>query len=349
MKFLFVLLSFAIWADQVSPQWEGFDCHSPTGIELKDHSLLVAWFGGAGENQCDFPEFTGKVGIWISHQEGKEWSHPECIASHEGTRCWNPVLHRLKGGELILFYKVGDNPREWKGVFKRSFDEGKRWSEEEALPPGILGPIRTKVVEGPKGELICGSSVEVGDLENPFQATACWIEVATPDLKEWKRFGPIEIPGQPFGALQPTLFYDQQNRLHLLCRDRAWRVGRKGFIWHASSEDQGQHWSPLERTDLPNPDSGIDTLKISDGHILLAYNPSHQSREPLALALSSDGVHWSPLCLVDVERSEYPYLFSTQDGSIHLLYAHTKALTKQREILVNSFKPRAAESDLLLE
>ena len=317
----------------VSPQVERYDCHSPTIIELSDHGLLVVWFGGFGEGKCDYPDFTEKAGIWMSRYEEGRWSAPRLIVCHETERHWNPVLHRLSTGELILFYKVGDSPRDWRGAFKRSYDEGETWSLEEELPVGFLGPIKNKAVVASDGSLICGSSVEAGTLEDPFQSTACWIEIASPSLEKWEKFGPIEIPNQKFGALQPALYFGDDGSLHLLCRDRAHRVGGEGFIWHAISDDQGKTWSELINTGLPNPDSGIDTLKLGKDAVVLVYNPSHEDRWPLTLALSEDnGENWVPLLDIESERSEYPYALATQDGLIHIVYSYSKANEIQRRI-----------------
>ena len=90
-------------------------CHASTLVETED-GLLAAWFGGSYESHPD-------VCIYCAAYDGSRWSDP--IRAAEGVvsdslrfPCWNPVLFRLSGGEIALYYKVGPNPREWWGEYK---------------------------------------------------------------------------------------------------------------------------------------------------------------------------------------------------------------------------------------
>src|SRR4051812_3184527 len=96
-------------------------CHAATVAELPGGGLIAAWFGGQREGAND-------VGIWLARRANGAWSRPENVAMAHEVPCWNPVLHRMRSGALLLFYKAGPNPREWSGMLLRSADDGKTWS-----------------------------------------------------------------------------------------------------------------------------------------------------------------------------------------------------------------------------
>ena len=90
-------------------------CHASTLVETSD-GILAAWFGGTYERHPD-------VSIYASHRKNGGWSTPALVADGIENKVfrnptWNPVLHRKKDGEIVLFYKEGPNPREWWGALQ---------------------------------------------------------------------------------------------------------------------------------------------------------------------------------------------------------------------------------------
>lgn len=124
----------------------------------------------------------------------------------------------------------------------------------------------------------------------------------------------------------------------MLCRDRANKIGEKGFVWMACSKDNGLQWSEFQQTLLPNPDSGIDVVDLKNGKIVLFYNHSHTDRHPLHMALSLDGGdHWSEPTLVD-EEGEFPSAILGSDGMIYVTYPKPW-INSQRRIKVQIIDP----------
>src|SRR3954447_6624124 len=132
-------------------------CHASTLAETGS-GLVAAWFGGKREGDPS-------VGIWLTRQEAGKWLPPVEVADGiqpSGKRwpCWNPVLFQPRSGPLLLFYKVGPSPQTWWCLLRTSTDGGRTWSEPDRLPEGFLGPIKSKPIQLPGGDILCPSSTE---------------------------------------------------------------------------------------------------------------------------------------------------------------------------------------------
>ncbi len=280
-------------------------CHASTIAETPA-GLVCAWFAGTAEGRPD-------VEIWLSQNTGSGWAPPLPVASGaqpDGGRfpCWNPVLFQAKAGPLLLFYKVGPNPREWWGMVKTSPDGGNTWSPARRLPQGILGPIKNKPVLLPDGSLLCGSSTEHDGWRVHMERTA--------DLgKTWEKTAPLN-DGAALAAIQPTILVYPSGRMQILCRTH------QGRIAEAWSDGDWKTWSELRLTALPNPNSGIDATMLPDGRALLVYNHSQTARTPLNVALSADGTAWRSALVLEDEPGEYSYpaVIVASDGLVHITY-----------------------------
>ena len=146
--------------------------------------------------------------------------------------------------------------------------------------------MRCKPILLPDGEtLLCGSSTEYEGWRVHFEKVRL---VDGQPSGTWERIGPINT-AEEFNAIQPTFLRHADGRLQVLCRTR------EGVIATSSSDDNGATWSKLEATNLPNPNSGIEVVTLSDGRHLLIYNHLGSGntgwgrRGLLNLTISADG------------------------------------------------------------
>lgn len=298
-------------------------CHASTLVELAKGKLLAAWFGGAREGAAD-------VAIWGSIFDNGEWSRPKVWASMPGAACWNPVLFSLRPGEMALYFKYGVNPRSWKGAVTTSAD-GLAWSAPADLTPGILGPIKNKPIRCANGDIVAGSSTETTLRWN------CWVNISSDNGASWSLVGPIHVGMLHLGIIQPTLWESSPGHLVMLTR----ASGDLGRICRAVSTDGGHTWSDPAPTPLPNPNSGIDAVRMSDGTVALVYNHTTESRSPLNIAFSrDDGLTWSDPLTLESEPGEfsYPAVIQTSDGMLNITYTWQRR--RIRHVVID---PAAAE------
>ncbi len=290
-------------------------CHASTLAETPQ-GLVAAWFGGTGESRPD-------VGIWIARQENGAWSRPVEVANgiiDSSTRfaCWNPVLFQPRDAPLLLFYKVGPNPRQWWGMCMASEDGGKTWLPPARLPADILGPIKNKPIQLSNGDLLCPSSVE-----DAIKGWQIHIELTSDLGQTWTTTPPLN-DGHTFGLIQPSLLTYADGRLQLLCRSRQNVIAA---VW---SSDAGRTWSAPHATSLPNPNSGTDAVTLHDGRQLLVYNHSTTQRTPLNVAISQDGEKWQAALALETNPGEYSYpaVIQTADTLVHISYTWNRTHIK---------------------
>lgn len=311
------------------------ECHAST-IAQTPKGLVAAWFGGTKERNPD-------VCIWVSRLVNGKWTEGVNVANgiqNDTLRypCWNPVLYQVPHGELILFYKIGPKPAAWKGYFKTSKDNGLTWSAQQALPEGILGPVKNKPVLLGNGTLISPSSTE-GE-----GGTNIHFELSKDFGKTWQLVK-VPEPDKSFKAIQPSVLLYKDGRLQALCRSQIQAVLQ---TW---STDNGQTWSPLEKTSMPNNNSGDDAVTLKDGRQLLVYNHvlppgklAKGARTPLNVAISKDGIHWyASLVLEDspISQYSYPAVIQTSDGMVHVVYTWRRQRIKH--VVINPAKLKLVE------
>ncbi len=327
-------------------------CHAATIVESAPGELLAAWFAGTYEGHPD-------VAIWLARHEGGVWSDPVKVADEPGVSHYNPQLFRDRTGTLWLFYKIGVSVPTWTGMVRKSSDAGRSWSAPVMLPAGLLGPAKNKAIVLSNGDILCGTSHET------WGSWACWVEASTDGGRSWTKHGPIAAPGAGTyeaspeqvtsavwdetsgklrlprhfaGVIQPTLWEYAPGRVKMLMRSTQ-KVGR---VCASQSDDHGRTWSPSEPLPIPNPNSGLDAVRLEDGRIVLACNPVSEGRTPLTLLVSEDnGVTWPRRLDLETGPGEYSYpsIIQAKDDRVHVVATH-----QRRQIFHYIIDPRDLKS-----
>ncbi len=296
--------------------------HCATLVTQADGTLRSAWYAGSREGAADVAIFSAIF------QDGR-WSAPQIITQAAGRSVGQPVFLPHPEGELWLFYVIiaGLESRSrlrqavssislvsgWRRAqpfCQRSRDGGQTWEAPQQIMdyPGLMFRSHALILAG---RII----LPVYD-ENTWQSRML---VSSDDGQTWRLTGPISTPP---GNIQPCLAPLSDGRVLVYLRTG----GRGGWIWRTTSSDCGDTWEASTPTRLPNPNSGIDLLRLHSGKLALAYNPSDRQRTPLCVTIGGDDERWLPARTLEQGRGEfsYPALCQTPNGIIHLVYTYKR-------------------------
>jgi len=239
--------------------------------------------------------------------------------------CYNPVLYQIPGGDLVLDYKIGKWVQDWTGWEIRSKNGGKTWSHprplqtDTALHQIQLGPVKNKPVFS-NGRVIAGSSTETGGRwKFHFETTD----------KKGKSWDMVYVDCDTIECIQPSILF--LNGLGDGSRLKAIGRTRHGRLAQTYSEDNGQSWSKVTLSDMPNNNSGTDAITLKDGRHVLVYNDSNKEgvRTPLSVAISDDGEHWTKIADLETDHLgeySYPCVIQASDGKVWVLYTWRRRL-----------------------
>jgi len=297
--------------------------HGSTIAERGNGELISAWFGGADQK--------GGNGVILYARKpaaADQWQDVRAVAGMNDPRAYgNAALFAhtdADGAEHIeLFYTRIERPQgNFEGRARghdsysygvHSLDGGWTWSQEQSLRDQRSFLIKNKPLLLPGGELAIGA---YSDLER-----RTWLGRRSLDGGPWRYGEAIAVPPGCSGAIQPAVaaWPDGEVQMYLRTGDRR--------IWRSRSWDGGRTWSEAAPTDLPNPDTGIDTQTLADGRLLLVHNPTESARTPLALRVSEDrGRTWDPPIILADGQGEYSYpaIIQGRDGRVHITYSHLR-------------------------
>ncbi len=288
--------------------------HASSIVELDEGSLLVTWYGGSKEAARDTQIFLRR-----STSTGVNWEPTQiAVKPHEiAAGAWfanktigNPVLFQDQSHRVWLIYGAVEFGG-WSGArvdYKTSDDDGRTWSGSRRLSEGLGNLPRAKpLLLGGCDFLLPLSHSAIRKYPYTMRWNPCG-KVLTPV------YSTIDGPDCSHASLART----QDDRIFAFLRARG-----GGKVRSALFDREKNKWNEPRPTNLPNPDSPVDSVVLDDNRILLAYNDSGTVRNPLALAVSQDGIIFEKVRDVENEAGgdfSYPALIRARDGTFYLTY-----------------------------
>lgn len=308
--------------------------HSATLAVLPGGALRAAWYAGSGEGAAD-------VAIYLSSREpGGSWSEPRAMLTREQTAAalrrniislGNPLLLTGDTGRLgLLFVSIAAG--RWSGSSMNltwSDDGGATWGPVRKLTMNPLANLASLPRNPPSALIGGGWAVPVYEEFLGKFPEILWLQ---PGGRHGWRAAVSRIDGG-VRILQPALVPLDRERAVSFFRD--FRPAK--WMSVSRSGDAGRTWTAPAATSLPNRDSGVCVVRLTDGSLLCAYNDlSAGRRENLRLALSRDeGASWRTIAtLAEEPGSEfsYPYMLAAPDGRIRMVWS-----ARQTQIIYAEF------------
>jgi len=331
--------------------------HAPGIAELSGGELFVTWYRGSGERSAD------DVAVYASRLKPRAtaWEEPFLLADTPGFPDCNTALFVDLNQQLWLFYPTilantwescltnfkvatrvsGSGPPRWdrEGIIflkpddfaddarnllderistnaaeltpdrKARFDELRRKFGDK-LYQRLGWQPRCKPTQLPSGRILLPLYSDTFSIS--------MIAITDDNGQTWKASKPLI----GFGNIQPSILRRNDGTLVAYMREN----GPRKRVRVAESKDDGATWGPVGETMLPNPGSGLDGVRLANGHWLLIYNDTERGRSRLAASISTDEGRTWPATRHLEDQAEgsfhYPAVIQAGGGAIHCIYSY---------------------------
>lgn len=293
--------------------------HASSVTVLPDGGLLVAWFAGAREGSSDVAIEMARLrdgtleATWTSlTREQLQGMVQRVIRSLGNPVVWVDALGRVNMHVVSVSYGG------WSGSAINhlvSADGGASWVSARRLVVSPFFNLSTLVRTQPIA--LADGSWGLPAYHEFIEKHGLWLHLrADGAVLSAERMQKYEG-----GWLQPAVAALSPRTAIALLRSASRSTP---FIGVNRSDDGGATWLLQRALDIQNPDASIALLRLSDGTLLLAANPTRSGRGTLQLFTSTDdGESWTASHVVEHDDSgefSYPCLAESSDGSIHLTY-----------------------------
>lgn len=330
--------------------------HAPGIVECPNGDLFVSWYRGSGERTADD---VAVYGAWRAKGEAT-WGEPFVLADTPGFPDCNTALFIDDRQRLWLFYPT-ILAHSWESCltnFKVASQftrpDTPKWEREGMilLKPDDFGEAARKQLDADLGLI---KLVLTDKLKKELEEVREKLGSKLYQRLGWQpRCKPTQLPsgrmllplysdtfslsmmaisddrgrswraGQPtlgFGAIQPTVLRRDDGTLLAYMREN----GPRRRVRVAESKDDGETWGKVGDSELPNPGSGLDGVRLANGHWVLVYNDTVTGRNRLAVSLSTDeGRSWQHTRHLEDEQQgqyHYPAITQAKDGTLHVVYS----------------------------
>jgi predicted neuraminidase len=337
---------------------ESWHNHSSSIVETPKGDLLVCWFHGSGERTAD--DVLIRAARWS--KEKRSWSQPFTLADAPGFPETNPVLFIDRRERLFFFWPLIIAHRWETALMKyrvstdyQQTDGPPVWAFQDniVLVPKNIGPKTKAFVadETPRNpQLAAAGQRLIERAEDEYFSRMGWFTRTHPlELPSGRLLVPMYSDGYSFGIMaisddggvtwkgsepivglggvQPSVVRKNNGTLVAYLRDNG-PAPKRALM--SESTDDGESWTTARDTDILNPGSSLEVVRLRNGHWIMVYNDLERNRYSLVAAISDDeGKSWPHRRHLegrpDAEapgQYHYPSVMQSRDDAIHVTYSY---------------------------
>jgi len=331
--------------------------HAPGIVQFDNGDLLVSWYRGSGERTADDVRI---YGARLS-QGSRQWSQPFLMADRPGFPDCNTCMFLDHHKRLWLFWPtviantwescltnaaVSSQPQttgapQWDRQTVILLKPDDFAAEAEQRLDRYLAELDQPLSERQRAEIEaarrrlhdklyqrlgwqprCKPTVlPSGRILLPLYSDTFSISIMAISDDEgatWYASRPL----LGFGNIQPSVLRRDDGTLVAYMREN----GTSGRVRVCQSTDDGVNWGEVVSSELPNPGSGLDGVRLTNGHWVLVYNDLASGRRSLAISLSTDeGRTWKKTRHLEHEPAgsyHYPAVIEGHEGMLHIVYSY---------------------------
>jgi predicted neuraminidase len=290
--------------------------HGSSVAELHDGTIAIVWYHGVEEKSLD-----SRI-VWSKRAPGAAGFAPVEVLYDDPARAeGNPVLWVDEDGELFVFFVtiMGEGWHQSAIRLVRSSTQGALWSAPTFLREDYCWMTRNHPLRLANGEMLL-------PLYNECLAMPVFMRGAS-TLGSWQEEQELSMVISHAGQIQPAVVQLGDGTVAAITRDGT-PINR---IRRFTSSDSGASWTAAMPIDLPNKGTGVDQVRLANGHVVVIFNNSVTQRFPLAAALSTDGGatfgairHLNEVCDFAECQYSYPSIIQAEDESIWVSYTYNR-------------------------
>jgi predicted neuraminidase len=291
--------------------------HAASLIALKDGGVRAFWFAGSREGAPDVV-----INTAVFDPQASRWSAPTVVMDRVGAekglsryiaKLGNPVPARMADGRMQLFFVTVSTVI--------SDDEGLTWGRPQRLISSPLINLST---------LVKSPAISFADGRLGLPAYHEWIG----RFGEFLRIDASQVidkrrMSSGRGAIQPVVFSDGPQDASAFFRQTR-SSSQPKQIPVSETKDAGQSWVAIKDLEIPNPNSALAALTLSNGTRLMVLNNIEAGRYRLVMVMrESNSDQWQAIQVLEDDESlandqrrefSYPYLVSANGEDAHLAY-----------------------------